>query len=140
RYQGYNYDYAVMIESWPIYRDPGEPDTYYGENDAVPSLFLGTGSIAGINYNRWTAYYVRNSYAVNIEVNKNPYPRPSPPAPPPTRKGWSRGPELAKPAEAALVTEGTVYELYFLYDIDWMPDYPYYGRTQYAFHHLGNTT
>lgn len=128
-YTGYNVNYSVGLTSWEIFRDPGEQSTYEGVNDPSPSLYKGTGAIAGINYNRWQWYYTQNSYAVNFEIVKYYYGA--------VRRGWSVGPRLAKTAEAAIVTDAMAYNTFFLDDIDHDASYWDYPRALYAYRHHG---
>lgn len=139
-YTGYNVSYATTLRSWPVLRCPGEPSTYNpGSADPSTSLYLGTGAIAGINYNRWTFYYAQSSYATNLDITiwaKGSDPATAHWGEP--RKGWSIGPALMKPAESSVVADGLAYNLFYFDDIDFLPGHWSYARTMYAFHHMGD--
>lgn len=125
-YTGYLVSIPVACKSWKVYECPNETP-YLGIGDPSASLFIGTGSIAGINYTRYQFWYYRTSYQMNWEVSKYSYGRP--------RKGWTRGPELMSPDRASLLADGQAYYLYFLDEIDRLPSAWDFPRTKHAYRH-----
>jgi prepilin-type N-terminal cleavage/methylation domain-containing protein/prepilin-type processing-associated H-X9-DG protein len=128
-YTGYNVSYQTTLTNWLLFRDPGEQITYNDAADPSPSLYVGNGAIAGTSYNRWTWFYTQNSYAVNFEIVRYFYGA--------VRRGFSKGPQLARTSDAALVTDGGAYNTFFLDDIDHDASFWDYPRGRYAYRHGG---
>ena len=123
-YTAYNAGSSMVVKSWLVFRDPGEQTTYTAE--PAEAYMNGPG---GLDFNRWECWAYRNSYCVNFEISKYFFGFP--------RKGYSKGPALTHPSNAALVADGVAFYTFFLDDIDAPVGSGVQSRALYAFRHNG---